>query len=102
MPFLRCVVVRIGVVALGLAFVLAATRAAMVPDVSPPRSSATTLPASHLESEQSVPETAEPRIDRFGNEVNDAVGDYRIDSGGNVYESHSPETEITPLAAPRS
>ena len=42
-----------------------------------------------------------PRIDLYGNEVEDAVGDYRIDRGGAIYERHSPDTEVTQLAAPR-
>jgi hypothetical protein len=42
----------------------------------------------------------EPRMDLYGNEVEDAVGDYRIDVRGDIYERHSPETEVTQLAAP--
>ena len=42
----------------------------------------------------------EPRVDRYGNEIEDAVGDYRIDPGGDVYESHSPDTEVTRLSVP--
>jgi hypothetical protein len=41
-----------------------------------------------------------PRVDRFGNDIEDAVGDYRIDSGGDVYESHSPDTQVTRLNVP--
>lgn len=43
----------------------------------------------------------EPRIDLYGNEVEDAVGDYRIDVRGDIYERHSPDTEVTQLASPR-
>jgi hypothetical protein len=43
---------------------------------------------------------AEPRVDLYGNEVEDAIGDYRIDRRGDVYERHSPDTEVTQLAAP--
>ena len=41
-----------------------------------------------------------PRVDLYGNEVEDAVSDYRIDPRGDIYERHSPETEVTQLAAP--
>ena len=46
------------------------------------------------------PAAIEPRVDRYGNEIEDAVGDYRIDPGGDVYESHSPDTEVTRLSVP--
>jgi hypothetical protein len=49
-----------------------------------------------------VEAAAEPRIDLYGNEIEDAVGDYRIDPRGDIYERHSPETEVTQLAAPSS
>ncbi len=42
----------------------------------------------------------QPREDVFGNEVDDAVGDYRIDVRGDVYERHSPETEVSKLRPP--
>jgi hypothetical protein len=42
----------------------------------------------------------EPRIDLYGNEVEEAVGDYRIDVRGDIYERHSPDTEVTQLGAP--
>ena len=46
------------------------------------------------------PVSIEPRVDIYGNEIEDAVGDYRIDPGGDVYESHSPDTEVTRLTVP--
>jgi outer membrane lipoprotein-sorting protein len=45
---------------------------------------------------------AEPRVDVYGNEIEDALGDYRIDPSGDVYERHSPETEVARLASPVS
>ena len=42
------------------------------------------------------------RIDLFGNEIENAVEDYRIDLGGGVYERHAPETLEARLAAPSS
>jgi hypothetical protein len=50
-----------------------------------------------LDSDQ-IP--AEPRVDVYGNEIEDAIGDYRIDPRGDVYESHSPDTEVSRLNAP--
>jgi hypothetical protein len=42
----------------------------------------------------------EPRVDLYGNEIEPAVGDYRIDFRGEVYESHAPDVEVTRLAPP--
>ena len=67
--------------------------------------SAVARPASTFpfDSSTAVTERAqnpEPRIDRYGNEIEEAVGDYRIDPGGDVYESHSPDTAVTRLSVP--
>jgi hypothetical protein len=45
---------------------------------------------------------APPRLDLYGNEIENAIGDYRIDIRGDIYERHSPDTEVTRLAAPSS
>ena len=42
----------------------------------------------------------EPLLDLYGNEIESAVGDYRIDVRGDIYERHSPDTEVTRLKAP--
>ena len=42
----------------------------------------------------------QPEIDLFGNEIERAVSDYRVDYTGDIYEAHSPDTAITRLAAP--
>lgn len=47
-------------------------------------------------------QSAEPHFDVYGNEIEDAVTDYRIDSAGDVYERHSPETEVPRLGPPLS
>jgi len=39
-------------------------------------------------------------IDVFGNEVDEAVGDYRVDVRGDLYERHSPDTEVPKLPPP--
>jgi hypothetical protein len=40
------------------------------------------------------------RVDVYGNEIETAVGDYRIDLRGDVYERHSPETALPDLSSP--
>jgi len=52
------------------------------------------------EALQELLESAEPHLDVYGNEIEDAVSDYRIDPAGDVYERHSPETEVPRLAPP--
>lgn len=39
-------------------------------------------------------------IDLYGNPIEEAVGDYRIDTRGGIFERHSPATEISRLADP--
>jgi hypothetical protein len=41
-----------------------------------------------------------PRVDLFGNEIEEALADYRIDVRGSVYERHSPETALATLGSP--
>jgi hypothetical protein len=40
-------------------------------------------------------------IDLYGNEVSDAVAKYKLDATGAVYETHSPQTEVPRLGAPK-
>ena len=40
------------------------------------------------------------RVDIRGNVIREAVGDYRIDSSGEAYETHAPEVILTHLAPP--
>jgi hypothetical protein len=49
---------------------------------------------------QSAPTADQPRIDLYGNDVQDAVGDYRVDPRGDLYENHSPDTEVIYLSPP--
>jgi hypothetical protein len=44
---------------------------------------------------------ADPRVDLNGNEIDDAVGDYRVDPGGEMYERHAPDTALSHLGAAR-
>lgn len=41
-----------------------------------------------------------PRVDLYGNEIDNALGAYGIDNRGDLYERHSPGTKVTRLAAP--
>lgn len=50
--------------------------------------------------EERDPEPADPRFDLFGNEIEEAVADYRIDVRGGLYERHSPDTAVARLGAP--
>ena len=43
---------------------------------------------------------AEPRVDLNGNEIDAAVGDYRVDRQGELYERHAPDTALLHLSAP--
>jgi hypothetical protein len=40
--------------------------------------------------------------DFYGNEVIDAVAEYKLDGTGSLYEVHSPQTELPSLASPTS
>ena len=42
------------------------------------------------------------RLDLNGNEIDDAVGDYRVDYGGDLYERHVPEQAFIHLAPPET
>ena len=44
---------------------------------------------------------ADPRVDLNGNEIDDAVSDYRVDRRGEMYERHAPDTALLRLSAPR-
>ena len=44
---------------------------------------------------------AEPHLDLNGNEIDDAVGDYRVDQRGELYERHAPDTALLHLGPPR-
>ena len=65
-----------------------------------PQSSTSTTITDILE--QLTDSQDDARIDIYGNEIEDAVGDYRVDPRGDVYESHSPDTEVTHLGPPES
>jgi hypothetical protein len=43
---------------------------------------------------------ADSRVDLNGNEIDNAVGDYRVDRRGDMYERHAPDTALPHLGAP--
>ena len=47
-----------------------------------------------MDTESGVSET---RVDLYGNDVSDAVGDYRVDPSGELYEGHAPDTAVLKL-----
>jgi hypothetical protein len=64
---------------------------------APAASAAVSDLLERLETQQ---EQIQPQMDLYGNEIEEAVGDYRIDPQGDVYERHSPETEVVALGPP--
>ena len=73
------------------------TRASAEARRLPAESSATAIVNPLLDDDPRETDVALPKIDVLGNEVDDAVGDYRIDVQGDIYERHSPETEVRKL-----
>lgn len=69
---------------------------------TPPLPAATTsvMDAKARELPTRDEEWTEPRVDLNGNEVDAAVGDYRIDRRGEMYERHAPDTALLHLSAP--
>ena len=59
-----------------------------------------TLPTDNEEFETDN-EWEEPRVDLNGNEIDAAVGDYRVDGRGELYERHAPDTALLHLSAPK-
>lgn len=45
---------------------------------------------------------ADGQRDLNGNDVTDAVATYRLGADGNLYEAHSPQTELPKLGPPKS
>jgi hypothetical protein len=47
-----------------------------------------------------VGSTDEVRVDLYGNEIESAISDYRVDFQGDLYEAHAPEVAVSELADP--
>ena len=78
----------------GLASAIAATSAEITVPVAQANGQVTATPSGEPD------DSADPRVDLLGNEIEDAVADYRIDLRGGVYERHSPETAVPKLGSP--
>lgn len=48
-------------------------------------------------TESPVSGYSRPRIDLYGNQIDEAVGDYRVDPRGELYERHAPDTAVLKL-----
>lgn len=59
------------------------------------------IPADTVEGKGVPDDWAESRVDLNGNEIDDAVGDYRVDLRGEMYERHAPDTALPHLGEPR-
>ena len=73
--------------AVALAFMVGRT-----PSVSPAE--------RHVEGERA--RVSAPNIDIYGNRVERAVGGYRVDVRGDLYEEHNPDTAVLELGPPSS
>jgi hypothetical protein len=67
---------------------------------------AETVGLSLASQDASVPhdgnDAGEGGLDLYGNEITDAVAEYKLDATGSLYELHSPQTELPHLASPKS
>ncbi len=52
------------------------------------------------EDDQTLADQTE--TDLYGNQVNDAVAEYGLDSAGSMYEMHAPQVELPRLPSPKS
>ena len=58
-------------------------------------------PAEHRSQSELLPVSV-PSTDIYGNEVERAVGGYRVDVRGDLYEEHNPDTAVLKLGPPSS
>lgn len=77
-----------------------------------PESASRTLPGPRIQLPPVPPAAAQaaPQIPKLlqgetrttlqGDDINDAIATYGIDEGGNLYEVHSPHTEVPSLGGP--
>jgi hypothetical protein len=100
---------RVWIVVIGLSMVFALTevwlqRSTVHPQHAsafpPPYGTTSVLDAETPALPQHGDDWAEPRVDLNGNEIDAAVGDYRVDTRGEMYERHAPDTALIHLSAP--
>jgi hypothetical protein len=61
----------------------------------------TVLPTAHVGASE-VHQVSAPTRDIYGNQVDRAVGGYRVDVRGELYEEHNPDTAVLELGPPSS
>ena len=59
------------------------------------------IPSDLMQGKGAQEDWAPARVDLNGNEIDDAVGDYRVDLRGEMYERHAPNTALPHRGAPR-
>lgn len=64
------------------------------------RNTTAVSPASESSTIERRAEPNQSRVDLDGNDVNRAVGDYRIDARGDMYQRHAPDTALLRLGPP--
>jgi hypothetical protein len=62
----------------------------------------TSRSGSHVVADGSHNVADEADVDAYGNEVSNAVAEYSLDDAGELYELHSPQTELPRLGSPES
>lgn len=60
------------------------------------------LGGSRPTTEMWIPPRETKLLDLYGNEVERAIGDYRVDERGEMFELHSPETALPSLPRPEA
>lgn len=55
-----------------------------------------------LDDSATGPDGSTATHDLLGNEVSEAVAEYKLDAAGSLYEVHSPQTELPRLGSPKS
>lgn len=108
---LRAFTISGGALAIVAMLVLGVSNGATLPRVSAsaittalekPRPPAPPGPPSGATVDSDVPKLlqGESRTTLDGDDIDDAIATYGIDDGGNLYEVHSPQTEVPSLGGP--
>ena len=61
----------------------------------------TVSPGTHTPASE-IHQVSAPNRDIYGNQVDRAVGGYRVDVRGELYEEHNPDTAVLELGPPSS
>ncbi len=96
------VAVLVAAVTLTLIIVVCATicaRFAQTRLAIPSRDAKTTVNVSDLDRAR---DNDDHQLDLYGNDVSEAVAQYKLDADGSLYELHSPRTQLPRLSSPKS